>query len=216
MKRFRIPALLAALALSALLLAACDSSAPTGGKPQASTPPAATTSKADERTTAPAESLTPAPPESSEPTAPTPADPTEPTTPTTPAEPTPAPPAGDKGAAVAALAKTLEGKPYRYGAAGPDAFDNSGFVYYCLKQNGIAAPRKTGDLAQAGTAVNKEDLQAGDVVFFYNDVPGTAQYVGIYLGEGRFIACNNEEKPVVVQDMTLKYFTDHYVSARRF
>ena len=186
MKKIRIPALLVSLFLTSLLLAACDST-PAGGKPQSSAPGTTTSGKADESTTAPTEAPPTTPPESSDPTTP----------PTT-------------------LAKTLEGKPYRYGAAGPDDFDNSGFVYYCLKQNGITAPRKTGDLAKAGTAVGKDELQAGDVVFFYNDTPEIAQYTGIYLGGGRFIACSNEEKPVIVQDMTLKYFTDHYVTARRF
>lgn len=201
MKKIRIPALLVSLFLTSLLLAACDST-PAGGKPQSSAPGTTTSGKADESTTAPTEAPPTTPPESSDPTTP----------PTTPPET----PSDDKGDAIATLAKTLEGKPYRYGAAGPDEFDNSGFVYYCLKQNGITAPRKTGDLAKAGTAVGKDELQAGDVVFFYNDTPEIAQYTGIYLGGGRFIACSNEEKPVIVQDMTLKYFTDHYVTARRF
>lgn len=201
MKKICIPALLVTLFLTSLLLTACDST-PAGGKPQSSAPGTTTSSKIDESTTAPTETPPTTPPESSDPTPP----------PTT----APETPSGDKGDAIAALAKSLEGKPYRYGAAGPDDFDNSGFVYYCLKQNGITAPRKTGDLAKAGTAVGKGELQAGDVVFFYNDTPAVAQYTGIYLGDGRFIACSNEEKPVIVQDMTLKYFTDHYVTARRF
>ena len=63
------------------------------------------------------------------------------------------------------------------------------------------------------TAVDEDGKLYG---YTYEYLEEIAQYTGIYLGGGRFIACSNEEKPVIVQDMTLKYFTDHYVTARRF
>lgn len=132
------------------------------------------------------------------------------TSPTTPA------PDGDQGVTVAALAKSLVGTPFRLGAAGPDAFDNSGFLVYCYQHFGIPLPRKTGEIAKAGTAVERADLQPGDAVFFYNDTPGAAQYAGIYIGDGRFVSCNNEDSPTKIQDLRLPYFTQHYVGARRF
>ena len=71
------------------------------------------------------------------------------------------------------------------------------------------------DLAAAGTEVAQSDLAPGDVVFFYNDVPGTAQYAGIYLGDNQFIAADNEEKPITIHDLSLPYFQNTYVTARR-
>ena len=56
-------------------------------------------------------------------------------------------------------------KPFKMGGIGPDEFDNSGFIYYCFKESGVAVPRLTGDLYKAGTAVEKADLKPGDVVF---------------------------------------------------
>lgn len=149
------------------------------------------------------------------------ADPTQPATnPTesdTPTEPTDTPPAASgNGEKIASLAESLVGTTYLYGAAGPTEFDNSGLVYYCLTQNGISAPRRTGDLATAGSSVDKNDLQRGDIVFFHNDTPGVPQYVGIYIGNNQFVACNNEESPTKVQNMSLPYFVEHYVTARRF
>lgn len=133
-----------------------------------------------------------------------------------PTSPTRTPPAGTGGDAVAALAKTLVDTPYLYGAAGPDAFDNSGLIYYCMKQNGMSAPRKTGDIAKAGVEAAKEDLRPGDVVFFWNDTPGVPQFAGIYIGDQQFVASNNEEKPTSIHNMSYVYFTQRYVTARRF
>lgn len=138
--------------------------------------------------------------------------PTEPTTPD-PTDPV-TPPASDSS--IASVAQQQLGKAYRLGAAGPDEFDNSGLVYYCLKQVGITAPRKTSDLYQGGASVSQDELQPGDLVFFWNDTEGTAQYVGIYIGDHQFISSDNEEKPVVTHDMSLPYFQSRFVGAKRY
>lgn len=148
------------------------------------------------------------------PAQPQPEEPEEPEEPDTSTDTPPA--ASGSGEAIASLAKSLVGTTYLYGAAGPTQFDNSGFIYYCLTQNGISAPRRTGDLAAAGTAVEKDALQPGDIVFFHNDTPGVPQYAGIYIGDHQFVSCNNEESPTKIQDMSLPYFVEHYVTARRF
>ncbi len=117
---------------------------------------------------------------------------------------------------VVALAESLIGAEFEWGAAGPDTFDNSGFAYYCFKENGITIPRKTVEMFASGTAVEREDLLPGDLVFFtYND-DRSASYVGIYMGDGQFIAENNEDSPVCIHDMTLDYYTKIYIGARRY
>ena len=128
----------------------------------------------------------------------------------------PTAPPSDKGAAIAATAKALEGTPFEMGATGPDKFDNSGLVYYCMKQNGINVPRLTRDMYKAGTAVEKENLQPGDAVFFYMDTEGAVQYVGIYLGDNQFIASNNPDSPTTIYSINTPYFTQRYLGARRY
>ncbi len=114
------------------------------------------------------------------------------------------------------LAKSKVGAQYVYGAAGPDTFDNSGFVYYCFKENGIDIPRRTTKMYESGTPVAQSDLQPGDLVFFTYEDDRSPSYVGIYLGDGKFIAENNENAPVTIMDMTTKYFQDIYIGARRY
>lgn len=55
---------------------------------------------------------------------------------------------------------------YKYGAAGPDFFDCSGFVYYCFGYFNISLPRSSGDMYLVGQTITKENLQPGDLVFF--------------------------------------------------
>lgn len=117
---------------------------------------------------------------------------------------------------IVALARSLIGAPYEWGAAGPDTFDNSGFVYYCFKENGITLPRKTSEMFASGKAVEREALLSGDLVFFTYNEDRSASYVGIYIGGGEFIAENSEERPVSIHDMTLDYYTRIYVGARRY
>ena len=92
----------------------------------------------------------------------------------------------------------------------------SGLVYYCFKEYDIKLPRKVKDQGTHGEEVDKEDLLPGDVVFFYNDEPGTIQYCGIYIGDGMFIAARNSDKPVSEMGLNTNYFTERYICARRF
>jgi cell wall-associated NlpC family hydrolase len=117
---------------------------------------------------------------------------------------------------IVTLAESLAGAEYEWGAAGPNTFDNSGFVYYCFKENGITLPRKTGDMFAAGTAIEPEELLPGDLVFFTYNEDRSASYVGIYIGDGQFIAESNENSPVSTHDMTLDYYTKIFVGARRY
>ena len=85
------------------------------------------------------------------------------------------------------------------------------FVIY-----GVATGTSIGDMFKAGTAVEKADLQPGDVVFFYMDTEGAAQFAGIYMGNQKFISCNNEESPVKEQDMSWPYYAERFLGARRY
>ena len=123
------------------------------------------------------------------------------------------------GQKVAELAKAQIGKPYQLGGTGPDGFDTSGLVYYCLQENGISVSRVIGGQVAGGTPVEKEDLLPGDVVFFWTNEDAEvkeAEYVGIYVGDGKFVAARNPENPAKEFDLTGNYFSTRYVCARRY
>lgn len=120
------------------------------------------------------------------------------------------------GNPVADLARSLIGTAFEVGASGPTTFDNSGFVYYCFKQNGITLPRRTAGMFQTGSPVEKGSLQPGDAVFFSLDESGEASFAGIYVGGEQFVACNNENSPTKQQSLKTGYFAERYVGARRY
>ena len=121
------------------------------------------------------------------------------------------------GAQIAQTALAQIGKPYQSGGSGPDAFDTAGFVSYCLKENRqISGRMKIKDLAQRGSEVPREQLQPGDVVFFWSSNEGQIEYAGIYVGDGQFVAARNEQNPVTQMSLATGYFSDRYLFARRF
>lgn len=158
------------------------------------------------------------PPEITEPTTEPATEPTtEPVTePTVETVPETEPIIADTGLLAALTAKEQVGKPYEYGAAGPDSFDASGLLYYCFKTAGISIPRNTKGQAKYGEPVLQEDLRPGDAVFFWSSNPGEAEYAAIYIGDGECVACLNSSKPAYIFNMTTNYYQGHFVFARRF
>ncbi|MGX1313987.1 cell wall-associated NlpC family hydrolase [Streptomyces calvus] len=82
-----------------------------------------------------------------------------------------------------AFARAQIGKPYVWGATGPDSYDCSGLTQGAWKSAGVTLPRTTYDQVDAGTTVPVSQAQPGDLVFFYDDVT----HVGIYIGNGKMI-----------------------------
>jgi hypothetical protein len=72
--------------------------------------------------------------------------------------------AGDAGTVVA-VALAQVGKPYVWGAAGPDAFDCSGLAVYAYTAVGVALPHLTFDQVTMGVAVSPDSIQPGDLIF---------------------------------------------------
>ncbi|WP_068275973.1 NlpC/P60 family protein [Aldersonia kunmingensis] len=115
-------------------------------------------------------------------------------------------PGSTTGALQAALTRT--GAPYVWGATGPSAFDCSGLVQWAYRQVGKSLPRTSQAQAEAGTPVNREDLQPGDVVTFYSD----ASHVGLYAGNGLVLHASTFGVPVGVSPMSRMPFHN----ARRY
>jgi cell wall-associated NlpC family hydrolase len=88
-----------------------------------------------------------------------------------------------KAEKVLAFARSTIGKPYVWGATGPDSYDCSGLTQAAWNAAGISLPRTTWDQVNAGTTVSLSAAQPGDLVFFYDDI----SHVGIYIGNGMMI-----------------------------
>ncbi|GAA3032587.1 C40 family peptidase [Streptomyces glomeratus] len=82
-----------------------------------------------------------------------------------------------------AFARAQIGKPYVWGATGPESYDCSGLTQAAWKAAGVTLPRTTYDQVNAGTTVPLADARPGDLIFFYDDI----SHVGIYIGNGMMI-----------------------------
>ena len=106
------------------------------------------------------------------------------------------------------------GKPYVWGAKGPNSFDCSGFVYYVFSQFNIILNTPTTTQVGYGSYVAYNNLQKGDLVFFNDTYDGSnPTHVGIYIGNGKMIHCG--DYGVEYKDITSGYWQQHYSTARR-
>ena len=79
------------------------------------------------------------------------------------------------------------GKPYVWGAKGPNTFDCSGLTYYVyMKATGHYIGGWTSEQQYAGTQIPVSQAQPGDLVF-WGPSSGVTHHVGIYIGNGQFI-----------------------------
>ena len=119
--------------------------------------------------------------------------------------------------ALISYAKKFLGKPYVWGAQGPNSFDCSGFTYYVFKNSAnITLPRTSKDQSTYGTTVSKKNLKVGDLVFFdtSGSNSGNVSHVGIYIGSNQFIHASSSKGKVVISDFN-NYYTNAFVKAKR-
>lgn len=95
-------------------------------------------------------------------------------------------------------ALTQQGKPYQWGAAGPDAYDCSGLVQWAFQQAGVELPHNSRAQSTLGTPVSQAQLQPGDLVFFYEPV----SHVGIYTGDGNVVHASTSGQPVKISPIS--------------
>lgn len=111
------------------------------------------------------------------------------------------------------------GKPYVLGATGPKSFDCSGLVYYCLKQAGSNRGRYNAQGYSKVTDWEKitdiDNLEKGDLLFFYNNERTKIGHVGIYVGGGKMIDASSSNGKVVKRDCRTSYWRSHFYCARR-
>ena len=114
---------------------------------------------------------------------------------------------GDAGTAIS-VAKAQLGKPYQWGAAGPDSFDCSGLTSYAWGHAGVSLPHSAAGQQGMGASVAQSDLQPGDLVFFGSP----AYHVALYIGDGMIIHAPTSGD--VVKIVSLSSMPD-YSGARR-
>lgn len=111
------------------------------------------------------------------------------------------------------------GKPYRWGGTSPrTGFDCSGLVYYAYKDLvKFRIPRTANEMYHLRDArsVNRGELQSGDLVFFRTRGRGTADHVGVYVGNGKFIQSPRTGRDIQITSLSEDYWANHYVGARR-
>jgi peptidoglycan DL-endopeptidase CwlO len=112
------------------------------------------------------------------------------------------------GAATAvAWAKRELGKPYQYGAAGPDSFDCSGLTMFVWGKAGVSLPHAADAQYGSGPHVPRSQLQPGDLVFFGSDL----HHVGIYIGGNAMIHAPQTGEVISYQDLDRQ---DYYGAVR--
>lgn len=123
---------------------------------------------------------------------------------------------GTSGDAVVAYAKQYLGYKYVSGGAAPSTgFDCSGFTSYVYKNFGVSLNRTSRDQIKNGVAVEKGNLQPGDIVLFNGESNKTIGHVGIYIGGGDFIHASNPKGGVKITPLDSSYYDSRYVGARR-
>lgn len=112
------------------------------------------------------------------------------------------------------VAARLIGRPYVWGAEGPNAFDCSGLTHYVFQQIGFQIPRRAVDQSAFGDRISR--LRRGDLVFFSTDTRRSlVTHVGIYEGGGVMIDASKSHGRVRRDNLQEEYWAARYMGARR-
>ena len=135
-----------------------------------------------------------------------------------PEEPSPPSPgeAAFPSTGLIATALALRGTPYLNGGVEPTrGFDCSGFVQWVFARHGTSLPREVREQYDEGTPIDRDEIQAGDLVFFQTVSRGPS-HVGIALGEGEFVHAPSSRGVVRVENYSSsRYWASRWIGARR-
>jgi cell wall-associated NlpC family hydrolase len=116
---------------------------------------------------------------------------------------------------VVGFAARLIGRPYVWGAEGPDAFDCSGLMQYIHRKAGITLPRRAISQSKVGVRTGSR-LQRGDLLFFSTDTRRSeVTHVGIYEGTGTMIEASKRHGRVRRDRLDDDYWVERFMFARR-
>ena len=116
------------------------------------------------------------------------------------------------------VAQAQLGDPYILGNTGPNSFDCSGLVYYCLSQAGSSRARYNAagysQVTDWEKITSMDNLQVGDILFFSTNGKKVG-HTGIYIGNGEMIDASSSNGKVVRRSCTTTFWQNHFVVARR-
>lgn len=111
------------------------------------------------------------------------------------------------------VVKPWLGTPYKYGKASKSGTDCSGYVMNIYREKeGMSLPHSSTQMFEMGKKVGKEDLEAGDLVFFGGG--SKVDHVGVYLGDGKFTHASTS-RGVMISPLSDSYWKGRYKGARR-
>lgn len=113
-----------------------------------------------------------------------------------PEAPSDAPPSEQAEVAVEA-ALSQRGKPYQWGADGPDRYDCSGLSMWAWRQAGVDIPRTSRQQYAALPKVSRSELRPGDLLFFGDPI----HHLGIYIGDEQMVEAPYTGETVRVNDI---------------
>ena len=121
---------------------------------------------------------------------------------------------------IVSTAEALVGVDYVSGMATPEqGFDNSGLIYYVLRENGfINCPRGTAAQKEMGTTVALSEIEPGDILFFTDKDSETGEmidFAGIYTGNGQLIYSPYPGEKVKFADLNSSYWQNCFSRAVR-
>ena len=111
------------------------------------------------------------------------------------------------------VATAFLGAPYRWGGVSLKGLDCSAFVKKIYELFDVTLPRTAREQAYVGTAVAREDMIEGDLVFF--NTRRSFGHVGIYIGNNEFVHASSGNRIVRIDNLNESYFNKRFVKAVR-
>ena len=111
---------------------------------------------------------------------------------------------------VVGIAMQFLGVPYVWGGSSPSGFDCSGLIMYAYGQMGVSLPHHAASQYGMGVPVSRDQLQAGDLVFFNG-----LGHAGIYIGGGQFIHAPHSGDVVKISSLSDSWYASTWFGARR-
>lgn len=102
--------------------------------------------------------------------------------------------ASAQGKKAVAFASAQLGKPYEWGAEGPDTFDCSGLTSQAWAAAGRPVPRTSQEQWKQLRHIEVADMRPGDLIIYFDD----ASHVGMYVGDGAIVHAPRPGRTVTI------------------
>ena len=127
-------------------------------------------------------------------------------------------PSDERGlrASLVESARGYLGVPYLFGGTTERGFDCSGLTGAVYRLNGLRLPRSSQAQFDAGSPVDLDSAQPGDLLFFATGGGGRISHVGLYLGEGAFIHAPRPGQGIRQDELSDRYFQKAFAGVRTY